>query len=68
MEERRENYRICQDCTVQPMMCGIVSEDGPCVRYISTDSWEVEQLVEKCNRYQLSVLHLADIVADFCHP
>ena len=35
------------------------------IRDISSDRKAIEELVEKCNRLQLSLIHLGDVVDDF---
>lgn len=60
----RYHYEICCDKTAE-LMFGIRSGSGVEVRRISTDFGEMNRLVGRCNRLQVSPVHLLDIVEDF---
>lgn len=44
---------------------GIRCNDAYCFEDISTNKNAVEELADKCNKFSLSPVHLADVIEDF---
>ena len=65
MERRDYHYEVCSDGAAL-VRFGIRSNSGVCVRRVSSDFLEVDRLVRKCNRLQVSPIHLGDVVEDYC--
>lgn len=66
MENRNYQYEVWSDGGTAPVMFGIRSGSGVCIRRVSSDFLEVDRLVRKCNRLQVSPVHLVDVVEDYC--
>ena len=66
MAARNYRYRVIQEQKRETVMFGIQSDCGARVNHISTDYQEVLRLSQACNRFQLSPIHLAEVVDDFC--
>lgn len=65
MKRSNSRFQVCQDLEAVPPMFGIRCADGTHAMRISTDYQEVYRLTQKCNRLELSPLHLLDVVSDF---
>ena len=66
MEKRSYHYEVCSDHGAALVMFGIRSDSGVCIRHVSTDFLEMDRLARRCNRLQVSPIHLGDVVEDYC--